>query len=140
MQWIYGIFQVHSFDQGICTYVWVTLCTPEKGRLFPFPFLNFTSRYVASPPSLILLTILSVFLLHSAVMSHPSYLAGKGEELRIQKTQTYNTFWPSVESYNYNNFKLKQGQTGLVVFQCKILHLCRNISLKSSQKSKETFF
>ena len=34
---------------------------------------------------------LSVSLLHSAVMSHPSYLGGKGEELRIKKPRpTYS--------------------------------------------------
>ena len=37
-------FQVHSFDQGICTYVWVTGCAPEKGKIFPFLFRNFTAR------------------------------------------------------------------------------------------------
>ena len=37
-------FWVHSFDQGICTYVWVTLCSPEKGILFPFPLPNITAR------------------------------------------------------------------------------------------------
>ena len=36
--------RVHSFNQGICTYVWVTLCTPEKGQLFPFFFRSFTAR------------------------------------------------------------------------------------------------
>ena len=38
-----------------------------------------------------LLPILSVFLLHSPLTSHPSCLAGKGEEHLIQKTQTYTT-------------------------------------------------
>ena len=38
-----------------------------------------------------MLTILSVSLLHTALTSHPSYLAGKGEEHRIKKTQTYTT-------------------------------------------------
>ena len=36
--------RVSSFDQGICTYVQVTLCTPEKGRLFPFFFCSLTAR------------------------------------------------------------------------------------------------
>ena len=36
-------------------------------------------------------SILSVSLLHSAVTSRPSYLAGKGAELWIQKAQTYTT-------------------------------------------------
>ena len=42
--------------------------------------------------SLILLSILSVSLLHSTVTSRPSYLAGKGEKLRNKKTQTYTTW------------------------------------------------
>ena len=71
-------FWVHSFDQGICTYVRVTLCTPEKGRLFPFPFFS-KLHWKVAPPSLILLPILFVSLQHSALMSCPSYLAGKGE-------------------------------------------------------------
>ena len=41
--------------------------------------------------SLILVSILSVSLLHYAVTSCPSYLAGKGEELWIQKIKTYTT-------------------------------------------------
>ena len=52
---------------------------------------NLHSHQGNTPLSLILLSILSVSLLHSAVMSSPSYLAGKGEKLRIQKTQTYTT-------------------------------------------------
>ena len=39
-------FQVHSFDQGICTYVRVTLCAPEKQRLFPFSFHTFTDLVI----------------------------------------------------------------------------------------------
>ena len=39
----------------------------------------------------VLLSILSVSLLHSLWRPLPSYLAGKGKELRIQKTQTYTT-------------------------------------------------
>ena len=37
------------------------------------------------PLSLILLPILSVSLLHTALASHLSYLAGKGAERRIEK-------------------------------------------------------
>ena len=33
----------------------------------------------------------SVSLLHTALTSRPSYLAGKGEERRIEKTQTYTS-------------------------------------------------
>ena len=29
--------RVHSFDQEICTYVWVTLCTLEKDDFSPLP-------------------------------------------------------------------------------------------------------
>ena len=53
--------------------------------------LFLTSLQGSTPLSLILLTILSVSLVHSALTSLPSYLAGKGEELRIQKTKTYST-------------------------------------------------
>ena len=38
------LFWVHSFDQEICTYVRITLCTPEKRRFFPLPLPIFTSR------------------------------------------------------------------------------------------------
>ena len=38
-------FWLCSFDQGICTYVWVTLCTLEKNQLFPLPLPLFTPRY-----------------------------------------------------------------------------------------------
>ena len=37
------------------------------------------------------LPILSVSLLHTALTSQPGYLAGKGEERQIEKTQTYTT-------------------------------------------------
>ena len=79
--------RAHSFDQGICTNVRVTLCTPEKGILSPSLYL--TSLQGSNPPPLLLflLSILSDSLLHSALTSHPSYLAGKGEVFRIQKNQ-----------------------------------------------------
>ena len=77
---------LHSFDQGICTYVQVTLCTPEKGRLFV------TSLQGSTPLSLILLPIPSISLLHTALMSRPSYLVGNGPERRIEKAQTYTTY------------------------------------------------
>ena len=54
-------------------------------------FLFLTSSQGSSPLSLVLLPILSVSFLHSALTLRPSYLAGKGEELRQQKTQTYTT-------------------------------------------------
>ena len=31
-------------------------------------------------------------LVHTALMSRPSYLAGKGAEHQIEKTQTYTTY------------------------------------------------
>ena len=37
-------FWVHSFDQEICTNVWVTLCTLEKDDFFPLPLPSFTPR------------------------------------------------------------------------------------------------
>ena len=64
-------------------------------------------------PSLILITILSVSLLHSALMSRPSYLAGKGEELRIQKTQTYTTWWHTLP---VNIMKPSQPPTTSILF------------------------
>ena len=49
-------------------------------------------------------------LLHSALTSRPWYLAGKGEGLGIQKTQTYTTLvplfaqdWPSLRWGRYND-------------------------------------
>ena len=30
--------------QQVFTYVWVTLCTPEKGKIFPFPLPNFSTK------------------------------------------------------------------------------------------------
>ena len=61
------------------------------------PSLFVASLQGSTPLLLILLTILSIFLLYSALTSRPSYLAWKGEEHLIQKTQTYNT--PSVLSH-----------------------------------------
>ena len=55
------------------------------------PSFFLTSLQGSTPLSPISLPILSVSLLHSALTSRPSYLAGKGEELRIQKTKTYTT-------------------------------------------------
>ena len=52
--------------------------------------LYLPSQQGSTPFSLILLSILSVSLLHLAVTSCPSYLAGKGEQHRIKK-QTYTT-------------------------------------------------
>ena len=46
----YDTVQVCSFDQGICTYGRVTLCTPEKGQHFPFFFRSFTSRQHTPAP------------------------------------------------------------------------------------------
>ena len=68
----------------------VLLYVHQKREDFPLS-LYLSSQQGNTPLSLILLSILSVSLLHSAVTSHPSYLAGKGEELWIQKTQTYTT-------------------------------------------------
>ena len=53
------------------------------------PPLFVTSLQGSTPLSLILLPILSVSLLHTALMSRPSYLAGKGAESQIEKIQTY---------------------------------------------------
>ena len=50
-----------------------------------------TSLQGSTPLSLIALSISFVSFLHSVLMVRPSYLAGKREELRIQKTQTYTT-------------------------------------------------
>ena len=52
--------------------------------IFPSPFTYLHSK-VAPPFSLILLSILSVSLLHPSWHHDPSYLAGKGEELQIKK-------------------------------------------------------
>ena len=37
-------FRVRSFDQEICTVVWVALCTLEKDNFFPLPLPSFTTR------------------------------------------------------------------------------------------------
>ena len=67
----------------------VLLYVHQKREDFPLS-LYLSSQQGNTPLSLILLSILSVSLLHSAVPSHPSCLVGKGE-LWIQKTQTYTT-------------------------------------------------
>ena len=61
---VYVLIRVCSFDQGICTYVWVTLCTLEKDNFFPLPFSVIHTK-VKPPLSAMLLTIFSVFLLHT---------------------------------------------------------------------------
>ena len=68
----------------------------EKIKIFPLPLPTFTARQHPTPPfppftNFIIYSLSSLSLLHSAVTSCPSYLAGKGEELQIQKTQTYTT-------------------------------------------------
>ena len=45
----------------------------------------------STPLSLIVLPILYVSLLHTALTSRPRFLAGKGAERQIEKTQTYTT-------------------------------------------------
>ena len=96
-------FWVHSFDQEICAYVCITLCTPEKGRFSPS--LCLLLQQGNTPFSLFLLSILSVSLLHSSVTSRPSYLARKGEELWIKKTQTFTTVivirWVNIKKLLY---------------------------------------
>ena len=66
------------------------LKNPEKvegrGKNLPFSGVHRLSLYLPSQQgsttlSLILLSILSVSILHSALTSHLSYFAGKGEEL-----------------------------------------------------------
>ena len=68
----------------------------QKREDFP-PSLFLTSLQGSTPLSHILLLILSVSLPHTALTSHPNYLAGKGAECRIEKTQTYNTNLPRLE-------------------------------------------
>ena len=74
----------------LCLYMFVLLYVHQKRENLS-PSLFITSLKGSTPLSLIPLPILSVSLLHSALMSHPSYLAGKEEELRHQKTQTHTT-------------------------------------------------
>ena len=56
-----------------------------------FPYFFITLLQGSNPLLLFSLPILSVSLLHSAMTSHPSCLAGKGEELRTYKNQTLTT-------------------------------------------------
>ena len=70
---MFGLLYVHQKREDFC------------------PSLFVTSLQGSTPLSLILLPILSVSLLHTALTSRPSYLAGKGAERRIGKTQTYTT-------------------------------------------------
>ena len=62
------------------------------------PSLFITSLQGSTPLSLFLLPILSVSLLHTALMSCHSYLARKGEEHRIEKTLTYTTLFFQIVS------------------------------------------
>ena len=57
----------------------ITLCTPERDNFSPSFFVH--SLQGSTLLSQILLPTLSVSLLHPALTSRPSYLAGKGEEL-----------------------------------------------------------
>ena len=73
------------------------------------------------------LNILSVSLLHSALTTRPRYLAGKGEEHWIKKTQTYTTilllhyYFENQKQYckftnsNYINTSLLQNYTEYVL-------------------------
>ena len=69
---------------------WYYSMYTRKGNQLLLCFPLFCCK-VAHPLSLIVLPILSVFLRHSPLMSRPSQIAGKGEELRIKKTQTLST-------------------------------------------------
>ena len=73
-------FGYEGFDQGKCTYVRITLCTPTFSFSLPSPF--YQGSALSLPMSL---PILIVLLLHSPLTSRPSQIEGKGEELRIQK-------------------------------------------------------
>ena len=64
----------------------------ERETTFPSTF-TFHHSKVAPPLSLILLSILSVSLLHSSRRHVTSYLAEKGKELRIKNPQTYTTVY-----------------------------------------------
>ena len=57
-------------------HVCITLCTPKKGKLFPFAFGHF---------ALISLPVPIVLVLHSSLTSRPRQIAGKREELRFKK-------------------------------------------------------
>ena len=74
-------------------------CIIRKGKIFPLPLPNFTIRQ--HPLSQFLLSILSISLLHSAVTSRPSYLAGKEEELRIKKPRPILLYY-SLIVFRYN--------------------------------------
>ena len=45
--------RVHSFDQEICTYVWVTLCTLEKDDFFHAPCQALTHAHPSLPVTII---------------------------------------------------------------------------------------
>ena len=67
-----------------------------KGRGKNLPF---SGVHRVIPTFAVRLSILSVSLLHSALTSHPSYLAGKGEDLRIKKN-------PDLYCLNFNSFQV----------------------------------
>ena len=71
-------------------YVRITLCTPTFS--FSLPSLLCQGSTLSLP---VALPIPIVLVLHSPLTSHPSQIAGKWEELRIQKSQTLPTVWVS---------------------------------------------
>ena len=84
------VFMHKIYDQGICTYVRITLCTPT----FLSPFFLPSTKV----PHLVTNCVTYphwILVLHLPLASLPSQIAGTGEELQIQKTQTLATvlFW-----------------------------------------------
>ena len=70
--------------------LFVLLYVHQKRENFS-PSLFSTSLQSSTPLSLILLPIPIVLVLHLPLTSRPSQIAGKGEELWIQKTETLTT-------------------------------------------------
>ena len=52
------------------------------------------------------LPILSASLLHAALTSRPSYLAGKRAERQIEKTQTYTTTMLNIQLKSTTEYKM----------------------------------
>ena len=84
-EWCYNRWVQKPESKWWCISESITLCTPKERQLFPLPLPP--SQQGSTPLSLILLSILSVSLLHLLWRHDLSYLAVKGEELRIKKTR-----------------------------------------------------
>ena len=107
------VFVWSQYDRGN---VRITLCTPTFSLSLPPLFYQGSTLTLPIP-----LPILIVLVLHSSLMSCSSQRAWKGEELRIQKTQTITT----------RKIKKLIAKSGSTVHQC--CWCCSKVSTKSYQ-------